>query len=205
MSTSFDGRRTSVRTPCDSRQGYVRQPLRLLGTMIERIYTQDQRDAIYRLIHEEGKPAPEAVALAAEGVYGLEPFHMPASSALVIANRVRASRHEQRLARLANGTDVEQLLAARIRLHEIHRDAVRRFCATADRGEGQFDWQQFRWLVRTQKALEDLHRSEFAGGSVEGEDDRDEASAFLADLARRLEEQEPGGRVDGQRGRSLTD
>ena len=161
--------------------------------MIEPVYSPEQRNAIYRLIHEEGKSAPEAVALAAEGVHDLEPFHMPATSAREIARRVRAQREDSRIARLANGTDAERLLAARIRLHEIHRDAVRRFCATAGRGEGQFDWQQFRWLVRTQKALEDLHRSEFAGGSVEGEDDRDEASAFLADLARKLEEHAPRG------------
>ena len=61
-------------------------------------YTDEQREAVYRLIHEEGLTAAQAVRKTASGVYGLEPFEMPRSSAAVIARRIKRSRERKALA-----------------------------------------------------------------------------------------------------------
>ena len=98
-------------------------------------YTPDQRDAIRRLMDDEGRTAAEAVALAAEGVYGLEPFEMPASSAPQIARRERAKQERIELAELERGSPEERLLATRRWLFERHRAEVRRFCSERQAGD----------------------------------------------------------------------
>jgi hypothetical protein len=137
-------------------------------TRIPPRYSPEQREAIYRLIHEEGKTAVEAVALAAQGVYGLEPFDMPASSAPNIAGREQTRQWEERLARLDGGSMADQLLAARLRLIGIHRSSVRAFSTDVDLAAGRFDPELLRWLVRCQKEFERLGDARSFGASESG-------------------------------------
>ncbi len=65
--------------------------------MIDPVCSADQREAIYRLTHEEGKSAPEAVALAAEGVYEPRAFlHAGPLRACARANRLQPRRRRLR-------------------------------------------------------------------------------------------------------------
>jgi hypothetical protein len=124
--------------------------------VVEAVYTEDQREAIRKLMHEEGKTAAEALALAAQGVYGLEPFEMPASSAPKIARRAWAKCERRRLARLSRGDSTQRLLAQRARLYALHRERVDEFSSAVERGE--FDGERFQSLIRAQLDPEKLER-----------------------------------------------
>ena len=123
---------------------------------IPSVYSLEQRVAICRLIYEDRRTAPEAVALAAEGVYGLEPFAMPATSAREIARRVKARAESQRLAKLTRGSEYERLVAAGHLLVAMHQEHVKRFHAAVMLDEEPFDHDGFRWIVRCHKELEGL-------------------------------------------------
>jgi len=58
-------------------------------------YSDAQRQAIVRLIVDEGYQAREAVELAAEGIGGLEPFDMPPSTAGGLAANERHRRNRR--------------------------------------------------------------------------------------------------------------
>jgi hypothetical protein len=60
-------------------------------------YSDAERQAIVRLIVDEGYQAKDAVGLAAEGIDGLEPFHMPPSTAGGLAARERHRRDRRAL------------------------------------------------------------------------------------------------------------
>jgi hypothetical protein len=119
-----------------------------------RRYTDDQREAIYRLIHEDGKSPAEAVALAAEGVYGLEPFAMPVNSARPIARRIKLRRE-------GGPTKLEDLP-----LPEAVELFVRRALSVLDRDlcsqeeefleTGDIDLERLRRSIRCQAELADL-------------------------------------------------
>ena len=128
--------------------------------------------------------ALEAVAAAAQGVYGLEPFEMPANSASHIVRRLRRKRARIEVAELERGFPEELLLACRRWLSEHHRTEFRRFCG--ERPDGAFEAEHFRWLVRMQRDAASRARTSAAsggrgrGGGVPASNPRDTATPLRA-------------------------
>ena len=123
----------------------------MAGAVSERKYTPEQREAVYRLLHEEHKTAPEAVALAADGVYGLEPFHIPAASVRTIARRVKLRRDRLSDAELVRMPPQQAIASLSQRLIVLFDGELRGLERDAQRGA--FEPERLRWLLRCHKEL----------------------------------------------------
>jgi hypothetical protein len=129
-------------------------------------YTDEQREAMYRLIHEDGHRPAEAVALAAEGVYGLEPFSMPVSSARPIARRIKLRREggPRKLADRPLAEAVEVFLRRSLSL--LDRDLSRQ----EEELDAGIDLERLRWTIRCQAELASLTKVARAKGLLPPED-----------------------------------
>ncbi len=116
-------------------------------------YTDEEREAIYRLLYEDGKSASEAVALAAQGVYDLPPFDIPRNSVRSIAHRVKLKKE---------GPAVP---LSELPFDEVFDELSRRSLRVMERELGKYeqdlsaerlDVENFRWFLRAANELAGL-------------------------------------------------
>jgi hypothetical protein len=153
-------------------------------------YTEEQREAIYRLIHEDGKTPGEAVAVAAHGVYGLEPFSMPVSSARPIARRIKLKR-EGRPTKLADRP-----------LDEVLDNFCRRSLTVLDREmskheqdvrAGCLDTDGLRWTLRRITELAGIVKTATAKGLLPANGNGMSEQSSSSEFLERLTEAHAGG------------
>ena len=146
-------------------------------------YTDEQREAIDRLIAQEGLTAAQAVRKAAEGVYGLEPFEMPRSTAAVISKRLKRSRERKALAHGDVNVAMETLARRSV---ELTVRELRRLEKRIEAGEVRPN--EMRAWLRCQRELYgvvNLIQKAPPRASTESED---EEADFLDQLRRKLDE-----------------
>ena len=147
-------------------------------------YTEEQREAIYRLIHEDGKSPAEAVALAARGVYDLEPFSMPVSSALPIARRIKLKREGGRtkLADRPPGEVLDSFCRRSLALLEKEMPKHER-----DVRAGCLDTDGLRWTLRCTTELAGLVKMATAKGLLPANGNGASAEQSSSEFLERLQ------------------
>ena len=156
----------------------------------ERKYTDAQRQAVYRLVYEDGLSAPDAVAQAGHGVYGLEPFEMPATTAREYARRIKRQREGLELTPLARKDPSEALkLLARRSIALLDREFESLEKASR---KGNIDLDRLVKASRVRRELEGSVKHRPLEKPVDDEADKS-ASAEVARIIRRHRETLPPG------------